>query len=237
MILSRVIEHIKHEHWTGALIELVIVIVGIFVGLQANNWNTMRHQRQAESELVGELRVNLALEIDIKTHSVKYTEHLIHNLEDAIAVVQGMKHSQSLSPEECKTIWQSGIVMNSSFDNATLFALLTPSQLKIIRDSKLRTALLTYGGLHQRTVQFIDHVKSTFITVADKYPNLLPRRLDLHKHDLSSVACNLKKIRASQALQNNLLSNLGRTHGIFIADKQDLAQIKQLTAKVDGYRP
>lgn len=44
MITSRFIEHVKKQHWTGAFIELLIVILGVFIGLQANNWNTARHE-------------------------------------------------------------------------------------------------------------------------------------------------------------------------------------------------
>lgn len=39
MIASRLLQHLKQQHWTGALIELVIVILGVFIGLQTNNWN------------------------------------------------------------------------------------------------------------------------------------------------------------------------------------------------------
>lgn len=49
MMLSRMIGHLRKQQWTGALIELVIVIVGIFVGLQVNNWNTARHDWALEN--------------------------------------------------------------------------------------------------------------------------------------------------------------------------------------------
>jgi hypothetical protein len=42
MILRRVINHMKNQHWTGVFIELVIVIVGVFIGLQVSNWNEAR---------------------------------------------------------------------------------------------------------------------------------------------------------------------------------------------------
>jgi len=42
MIFRRVITHMKNQHWTGVFIELVIVILGVFIGLQASNWNQAR---------------------------------------------------------------------------------------------------------------------------------------------------------------------------------------------------
>ena len=32
----------KRSHWAGVFIELVIVVVGVFIGLQVNNWNQVR---------------------------------------------------------------------------------------------------------------------------------------------------------------------------------------------------
>jgi hypothetical protein len=43
MILARAIEHMRQQHWTGVFIELVIVVLGVFIGLQVNNWNEARH--------------------------------------------------------------------------------------------------------------------------------------------------------------------------------------------------
>ncbi|MGA9423374.1 MAG: hypothetical protein WBW61_13520 [Rhodanobacteraceae bacterium] len=42
MILRRVISHMKSQHWTGVVIELVIVVLGVFIGLQVDNWNQAR---------------------------------------------------------------------------------------------------------------------------------------------------------------------------------------------------
>ncbi|MGA9334705.1 MAG: hypothetical protein WBV39_10555, partial [Rudaea sp.] len=42
MILRRIASHLKQQHWTGVLIELVIVILGVFIGLQVDNWNQAR---------------------------------------------------------------------------------------------------------------------------------------------------------------------------------------------------
>lgn len=49
MILRRVIAHFRKQEWTAIAIDFVIVVVGVFVGLQVSNWNAER-QRSARSE-------------------------------------------------------------------------------------------------------------------------------------------------------------------------------------------
>ena len=44
MILRRVIEHVKAQNWFAVAIDFAIVVIGVFVGLQVNNWNAARQQ-------------------------------------------------------------------------------------------------------------------------------------------------------------------------------------------------
>ena len=67
MILSRAIEHLKQQHWTGVFIELVIVVLGVFIGLQVNNWNEARKDRAREQEYLQ--RIYADLQATIARHS------------------------------------------------------------------------------------------------------------------------------------------------------------------------
>lgn len=46
MLLRRVIEHVREQHWTAIGIDFAIVVVGVFVGIQVSNWNEMRREAQ-----------------------------------------------------------------------------------------------------------------------------------------------------------------------------------------------
>ena len=48
MILSRIIEHVRAQQWTAIAIDFVIVVVGVFIGIQVSNWNAERIERQEE---------------------------------------------------------------------------------------------------------------------------------------------------------------------------------------------
>ena len=39
MLLRRVIKHFKNQEWTAIAIDFVIVVIGVFVGIQVANWN------------------------------------------------------------------------------------------------------------------------------------------------------------------------------------------------------
>lgn len=59
MILRRIIEHVKAQNWTAIAIDFVIVVLGVFVGLQVNNWNAARANRGIVAVHLSEIREDL----------------------------------------------------------------------------------------------------------------------------------------------------------------------------------
>lgn len=66
MLLRRVIDHIRGQAWTAIGIDFVIVVVGVFVGIQAANWNEERVERELVrghlSEIAEDLRTHESLD-------------------------------------------------------------------------------------------------------------------------------------------------------------------------------
>lgn len=74
MITHRIVEHLKRQHWTAVLIEIVIVVIGVFIGLQANNWSEQRRDRMRERTYL----TSIAAELD----------ESIQSIENSIAVMR-----------------------------------------------------------------------------------------------------------------------------------------------------
>lgn len=60
MFLRRIVEHLKTQNWTAVGIELLIVIIGVFIGAQASNWNEARKVRAGEREYLQRLADQMA---------------------------------------------------------------------------------------------------------------------------------------------------------------------------------
>lgn len=50
MLLNRITQYIKNQNWLAVALEFLIVVLGIFVGLQVDNWNEERKTRSEEQE-------------------------------------------------------------------------------------------------------------------------------------------------------------------------------------------
>ena len=72
MILSRVIKHLKEQHWTAIGIDLLIVILGVFIGAQASNWNEERKVRAGEHEYLVRLHEDMSTELNVLQAKAAY---------------------------------------------------------------------------------------------------------------------------------------------------------------------
>ncbi len=79
MILRRVIAHFKKQEWTAIAIDFLIVVVGVFVGLQVSNWNAARSERaQLDQQLIS-LRSELE---ENQIHFGAFRAELVQQMED-----------------------------------------------------------------------------------------------------------------------------------------------------------
>jgi hypothetical protein len=42
MILRRLVDHFRHQEWTAIALAFLIVVFGVFFGIQVSNWNASR---------------------------------------------------------------------------------------------------------------------------------------------------------------------------------------------------
>jgi hypothetical protein len=64
MILRRVIAHFRKQEWTAITIDFVIVVMGVFVGIQVSTWNAARVDRAAETGYLASLEEDVEMSID-----------------------------------------------------------------------------------------------------------------------------------------------------------------------------
>lgn len=65
MILRRVIEYVKTQHWTAIVIDFVIVVAGVFIGIPAAGPEPLRPPGRHSVDL-SDLEPNTGLEIPIR---------------------------------------------------------------------------------------------------------------------------------------------------------------------------
>jgi hypothetical protein len=72
MILRTVTKHVKDQNWFAVVIDLAIVIFGVYIGIQVSNWNENLVQEQKTTVLVKRLYEDLADEREVIAGRMDY---------------------------------------------------------------------------------------------------------------------------------------------------------------------
>ena len=51
MLLRRFVAHARKQDWMAIAIAFVLLVLGVFLGIQVSNWNTERENRQKAAAL------------------------------------------------------------------------------------------------------------------------------------------------------------------------------------------
>ena len=99
MIGRRIAQHMKQQHWTGVLIELVIVILGVFIGLQASNWNQAHQERARSRRVTRDLVADLAVIQRRADHIAGYCIRETQSLARLVAFFQSSSSTPADRPQ------------------------------------------------------------------------------------------------------------------------------------------
>jgi hypothetical protein len=144
MLLRRIYEHVRAQHWTAICIDFVIVVVGVFIGTQVSNWNTTRIDRERAQGFLE--RIAADLDADLSTYEDRgrfwakvreYGTQALHYEETGDA--QGASHWQVLL-----AFFQSSQVAEFFTTSATFEELKSAGDLGLIADVDLRNTLGQY---------------------------------------------------------------------------------------------
>jgi len=87
MVIRRIREHVAAQNWFAVGIDVAIVVVGVFLGTQANNWNEERIERAAAADyrrqIIDDLNSN---ESDIAGRKAYYQTVRAHALAALAAI-------------------------------------------------------------------------------------------------------------------------------------------------------
>lgn len=89
MILRRLAQNLKEQNWTAISIEFVLLVLGVFLGIQAANWNAERETRQKAVVFTERLVDDLRREGLRRDFQLKYYDEVRVAGEAAAAALDG----------------------------------------------------------------------------------------------------------------------------------------------------
>jgi hypothetical protein len=135
VILRRVIDHVRRQEWTAIWIDLVIVVVGVFIGIQVANWNESRLTRAKAAVFAARLKADLHQEAWRYQFLLAYYSDVRDATEAAADALSGkapLSNEAFLVNAYRATQYKQGASTRSTYDE-----LISTGNVGLIEDRKL----------------------------------------------------------------------------------------------------
>ena len=143
MILRRVIQHVKDQHWTAIWIDLVIVVVGVFIGIQVANWNAERETSKKSAVFTERLKADLRGEAWGYEYLILYNKDILANAERVLAAMDG--EAEMTDEQFVISAYRASQYKYNVRQRATYDEMISTGSIGLIADQTLRkTAVEMY---------------------------------------------------------------------------------------------
>ena len=138
---------LRRHDWTAAIIELVIVVVGILIALQMNNWNQGRLDRARADGYYRRIHADLVTDRQNIDHTLKFWKTVSDYGRAAIANGESGQRVDESNRKTVLAYYQASQLMPFEFESSTYSEMRDTDGLGLIADEGLRKRLAVYYRL------------------------------------------------------------------------------------------
>jgi hypothetical protein len=148
MIFRRIIQQVREQNWTAIAIEFVLLVLGVFLGLQAQEWANERQARSEERALLASLRTEFT---EARSELIAQTEKHRRIETDVTYVIETLSHAEQSGTSHATVLdarfaWAL-IGTTTQLSQGELKGMLSAGRLSLIRNPALRSALADWDSV------------------------------------------------------------------------------------------
>ena len=240
MLLRRMTKHVKDQNWFAVGLDFLIVVFGVFMGLQVANWSEAQQDRRDETIILHALHSEI-----IETE--RLAANILHlRTGDAIAIATatnilfGLAPQRELTTEECTALGSAHILYFGRTNLPSLERLQATGRLDIVRDADLNSALAKLLQ-RQEALDLASTLSDMSYDTGHLYPDIIVTSSILEHSETRAVlernvtvACTAEAIRQNKALMADIAKNAD-VYDAFMRDglRPWLAQIQDVHRQLD----
>ena len=139
------IEHVKTQNWMAVALDFIIVVVGVFIGIQVSNLNDARATREMSDDFAERLTTDLELESWQYAYLTEYYDDVLANADRALAILQG--DYAGTDEDLVISAYRATQFTQNDHSRSTFDEIISAGAIGLIRDQELRnTAMIVYGA-------------------------------------------------------------------------------------------
>ena len=144
MILRKLNAAISEQNWFTALQEILIVVVGIFIGLQVDDWNESRKDHAREVEYLRRIDSELAQDIDEFKSGITLANRRTGDAQLILTALADPTLASRKPTEFVRALVRAGFTYSPVVSDHTFEEIKSAGELGIIADATLRISITEY---------------------------------------------------------------------------------------------
>jgi hypothetical protein len=190
MLLRRLSQSLKEQNWTAICIEFVLLVAGVFLGIQVSNWNAERVQHMRAMELFE----RLADDLESEKNNVDYLRDYYETTAAyAKVALQGFEAPESVDSETFvisayqASQWQEAISSRSTFEE-----IIATGAIDLVHNEKARELLIAYYEY--------DFTKGLSVMTRPHYRELMRGVMPYGVQEAIKAACGDRPVRVGRTV-------------------------------------
>lgn len=169
MILRRLKAHVENENWFAVFLDFLIVVVGVFIGIQVANWNGARLERIEEAAIIERLREDFArIESDADA-SFFFHQTLQSDLASMVIALRTNELPEDNFASFERALFLGPIFQTSADRSGAFTELLASGRANILRDKELLKLLNDYNDFLDRYDTAMTYLIHSTVSVQSAY--------------------------------------------------------------------
>lgn len=144
MILRRITDAFRKQDWFAIALETLMVVLGVFVGLQVNNWNEARVEGERSREYLSRIRAELVEDVtELERHRGLW-QKVADEGYAAVRYAETGARGGATDWEILRSFLHASQSFQLSFRDTTYSELRSAGELRLIADPDIRSGLADY---------------------------------------------------------------------------------------------
>ncbi|MXO96398.1 hypothetical protein GRI34_08215 [Erythrobacter aquimaris] len=246
VFLNRIAAHLREQNWFALAAEFLIVVSGVFLGLQAANWKEERQEREDEAKILARLQAETATLLGV----VRQEREELQTRADLYTQAQGVIFTSAvrrqLTEKECSVVAASHIYRREADQLPILEELLSTGRFDRLKDEGIKSQLRRYILFRDRPRANHEERTNELFRLYSRHPDAiqiaaLPRGADteldwgyMKNPDVRfAPQCNVEEMRSNRQFLNELFDNMGRNGHVLLGYEEREALLAELQRRLD----
>lgn len=149
VLLRRLSEHLREQNWTAVAIDLLIVVLGVFMGIQVQAWYEERKEKKLVHGYLYRLNEDFSLSITGSERTRRFMTANINNLGIVLSSLRKCSVSDADRDRFANGLFHMGKLIPAQFVEGTLDELRASGRLLLVDNDGLRNAINESVREHQ----------------------------------------------------------------------------------------